>query len=315
LEVAQIARAIARSLGLDEDLAEALALAHDLGHPPFGHAGEEALALCLASAGGFDHNAQTVKIVTKLERRYAEYDGLNLTFETLEGLVKHNGPLTTPDGTAVLRYADGIPQPLAHCPAVMPIPLHGFASAEAQAAALADDIAYNAHDIDDGVRAGVLSLQQLQDVPLLRPLLREVDQRYPHLEDARRLAEVVRRLLTVSVEDVIFTSTQRLRQAHPASLEEVRAAEHPMVAFSNSMAQNVADLKMFLLENLYQHPRVMPIWTQAHTVVTALFEHFCAHPESLPEDWRNKATPRRIGDYIAGMTDTYALKRFEALKN
>ena len=228
IEVSQIARALARALGLDEDLAEALALSHDLGHTPFGHTGEDALDACMAAFGGFDHNAQALGLVTRLERRYAEFDGLNLTWETLEGLVKHNGPLVDRDGRPTTRYADqGVPLAILEYDARQPLGLSTFASAEAQGAALADDIAYNAHDIDDGLRAGLFPIEELRKVAFVADLLAEVDVRYPGLEPPRRIHEVVRRVITRFVEDVIGESERRLAALAPAEAEAIRARRRP----------------------------------------------------------------------------------------
>src|SRR3954451_6725882 len=225
IEVGQIARALARALGLDDDLAEALALAHDLGHPAFGHTGEDALAAAMAPYGGFDHNAQALRIVTSLERRYAAFDGLNLTWDTLEGLVKHNGPLRSDAGAV-------IPPPIAEFDAVWPLDLDKFSSAEAQAAALADDIAYNGHDLDDGLRAGLFSLRQAEAIPFLADLLADVRAAHPDLDENRVIHELVRRVITRFVEDAIAESSRRINQLGPASIDEVRGAEHLVIGFS-----------------------------------------------------------------------------------
>jgi dGTPase len=314
-EVQQIARSIARSLGLDEDLAEASALGHDIGHPPFGHAGERALDECLHAVGGFDHNAQTLRVVTALERRYAEFDGLNLTWETLEGLVKHNGPLTDRAGRPAGRYADiGVPKPIADYSAQHDLELWSFASAEAQAAAIADDIAYDAHDIDDGLRAGLFGLADLADVPLAGDILRGIAEQYPKLDSARMHHELVRRLITRMIEDVIAQSQARLRNAGARSADDVRLAGATMIAFSDWMAAAEKGIKGFLTPRMYRHERVMSVMRQAQDVVRDLYAHYLAHPEDLPQEWREETVSkddaqrmRRVGDFIAGMTDRYAL--------
>jgi dGTPase len=314
-EVQQIARSIARSLGLDEDLAEASALGHDIGHPPFGHAGERALDECLHAVGGFDHNAQTLRVVTALERRYAEFDGLNLTWETLEGLVKHNGPLTDRAGRPAGRYADtGVPKPIADYSARHDLELWSFASAEAQAAAIADDIAYDAHDIDDGLRAGLFGLADLADVPLAGDILRGIAEQYPKLDSARMHHELVRRLITRMIEDVIAESQARLRKAGARSADDVRLAAATMIAFSDWMAVAEKGIKGFLTPRMYRHERVMSVMRQAQDVVRDLYAHYLAHPADLPQEWREETVSkddaqrmRRVGDFIAGMTDRYAL--------
>ena len=314
-EVQQIARSLARALGLDEDLAEALSLAHDIGHPPFGHAGETALDECLRAVGGFDHNAQTLRVVTALERRYAEFDGLNLTWETLEGLVKHNGPLTDRAGRPVGRYAqEGVPRPIADYNARQDLQLWSFASAEAQVAAIADDIAYDAHDIDDGLRAGLFAAADLAAMPLTGDILRDIAAQYPDLESARVSHELVRRIITRMIEDVIAEASARLRRTGARSADDVRLAAAPAIGFSPYMAQAEAAIKGFLYPRMYRHERVMAVMRQAQDVVRDLFARYRAHPDCLPEEWREAALAvqgvareRRIGDFIAGMTDRYAL--------
>jgi dGTPase len=315
LEVVQIARSIARALGLDEDLAEGLALAHDLGHPPFGHAGERALDACLADCGGFDHNAQALKIVTALERRYPDFDGLNLTWETLEGLVKHNGPLTDRDGQPVGRYRQhGVPQPILDYLRIQDLELWSFASAEAQVAAISDDIAYNAHDIDDGLRAELFGLSDLATVPIIEAIIAGIDHDVPGLDDTRRAHEIVRRLITVGIEDVVAETRARAAVLAPRSAEDVRAASRPVVGFSAAMEQGDAAIKGFLYPRMYRHTRVMAIMRDAEAVVRDLFGHFSREPADLPPDWRDDldgkdpgTRARRIADYIAGMTDRFAL--------
>jgi dGTPase len=315
IEVSQIARALSRSLGLDEDLAEALALSHDLGHTPFGHTGEDALDDCLKEVGGFDHNAQALRIVTQLEHRYAAFDGLNLTWETLEGLVKHNGPLLEPDGTPRPRYkARGVPIAVLDYDALQPLELATHAGPEAQAAALADDIAYNAHDIDDGLRAGILAVEELRSVPFLDELLCEIDERYPNLDPSRRTHELTRRVITRLVEDTLVESERRLASAAPESVEAVRNLPTPVVAFSMVMAAADRALKAHLFPTLYHHPRLMAVRRDAEAIVRDLFARLTAEPSLLPEDWRidlngapEPKLAHRVGDYIAGMTDRYAI--------
>jgi dGTPase len=312
LEVSQIARALARSLGLDEDLAEALALSHDLGHTPFGHTGEDALNACMAPWGGFDHNAQALEVVTRLERRYAEFDGLNLTWETLEGLVKHNGPLLDPDGNAV-EHGAGVPAAILRYDAQHPLELATFSSAEAQAAAVADDIAYDAHDIDDGLRAELFSLADLGEVAFIAEILAEVDGRYPGLETARRIHEVVRRVITRLVEDVIAESSRRLAELAPTTAEAIRHAPGPVVSLSQKGAAADRGIKGFLFPHMYRHPRVVPVRMQADTIVRDLFGRFLRDPGAMPDEWRaglagadEARIAPRVADYIAGMTDGYA---------
>ncbi len=321
IEVSQIARALARSLGLDEDLAEALALSHDLGHTPFGHTGEDALDACLAPFGGFDHNAQTLRIVTRLERRYAAFDGLNLTWETLEGLVKHNGPLLQPGGLPTARYAArGVPLAILEYNNSFDLRLSSYASAEAQAAALADDIAYNAHDLDDGLRAGLFAIEDLREIELLAEQLDEVDALYPRLEPARRIHELTRRVITRFVEGAITESERRLAALAPQSVDDIRMADAPVVAFPDELTAADQAIKAFLFERMYRHPRVMAVRTQADRIVRDLFARFTAEPEAMPEEWRSGLQgaeegrlARRVADYIAGMTDRYALQEHRRL--
>src|ERR1043165_545526 len=264
LEVTQIARALARSLGLDEDLAEALALAHALGHPPFGNAGERALDACLADFGGFDHNAQTLRTVTTTERRYPEFDGLNLCWETLEGIVKHNGPLADAEGNPAGKYrASGVPQ----------------------VAAIADDIAYDAHDLDDGLRAELFGLSDLAGLPVIGGLLREVRDRYPGIEPPRLTHELVRRLIGKLIEDVVSESMRRLGAAAPTSSDEVRAAGAPMVGFSALMIGVDRAIKEFLWANMYRHQRVIGVMEEAEVVVRDLFARFFVAPQDMPAEW------------------------------
>ncbi len=315
LEVAQIARSLARALGLDEDLSEALALAHDLGHSPFGHAGERALDDRLADLGGFDHNAQALRIVTDLERRYAAFDGLNLSWETLEGLVKHNGPVIDREGIAVGRYArQGAPAPIIAYSTIQDLELWTYASAEAQVAALSDDIAYDAHDIDDGLRADLFGLDDIASVPLIGSILSAIDTQYPDIEPARRVHETVRALITRMIEDVISETGRRVAMLKPQSVADVRDAPRPVVGFSPAMEKADRDIKGFLYPRMYRHERVMHVMADAERVVHDLFQHYTTTPADLPAEWGEgldftdaPERTRRIGDYIAGMTDRYAL--------
>jgi dGTPase len=315
LEVAQIARTAARALALDEDLAEAVALAHDLGHSPFGHAGEEALDAALAPYGGFDHNAQTLRVITRLERRYAEFDGLNLTWETLEGVVKHNGPFAGPRGghapTYVAAYA-----------AEHDLELASHPSAEAQIAALADDIAYTSHDLDDGLRAGLFELQQLSPLPLVGPILNGVMTRYPGLESQRLIHETLRRLIDAMVTDLVEESTCRLEALRPAAVDGIRAADGPVVGFSPKVDTALQDLRRFLQAHMYSHYKVKRMGRKAHRVVRELFEGLHDQPECLPPEWQVRArvgddarAAEAIADYIAGMTDRFALDEHDRLFN
>lgn len=321
IEVGQIARALARALALDDDLAEALALAHDLGHTPFGHTGEDVLDARMAAYGGFDHNAQALRIVTRLERRYARYDGLNLCWETLEGLVKHNGPLA--GSHAIARYrARGVPLAITEFDAIFPLDLADHASAEAQAAALSDDIAYNAHDIDDGLRAGLFAVDDLRSVDFLREILAEIDRLHPGLERGRVIHEVGRRVITRFVEDAIAESRRRIAQAAPRSAGDVRRAGRSLVAFSPAMAAADGQIKDFLYPHMYRHPWVMKVRAEAAGVIERLFDRFVERPEELPAEWslrvRNAGGDdgrrmRVLADYIAGMTDRYALAEHRRL--
>jgi dGTPase len=314
LEVAQIARTISRALSLDEDLAETLALAHDLGHTPFGHAGEDALNAAMADFGGFSHNDHTLRILTRLERRYAKFDGLNLTWESLEGTVKHNGPLRAP----------GIDRPLpptiAEYDSRHPLALDQFPGAEAQVAALADDIAYNNHDIDDGLRAGLFSIADLANVPLVGPVFRGVAARYPGIEDSRLIHEAIRRLIDRMVRDLIVETQSCLAASKVKSADGVRALGTPVVAFSAEMRDNDRALKAFLYERMYRHCRVTQMSQKAHRVVHDLFALYLAEPQSLPSEWGRLAagpndpqTARVAADYLAGMTDRFALEEHRRL--
>ena len=321
LEVAQIARSIARPLGLDEDLCEAISLGHDLGHPPFGHAGERALDEALSLYGGFDHNAQSLRVVTMLERRYPLFDGLNLTWETLEGLVKHNGPLTDADGTPIGATAgQALPFAIHAYIEHHDLELHRSASVEAQVAAIADDIAYDTHDIDDGLRAGLLSIANLEDAPLSGPILADIVQDYPSLDQARLVHELVRRLITAMIEDVIVETRRRLGALPEPSPEAVKGQIRPVVAFSDKCAASEVALKRFLFENLYRSDAVMLPVKHAEGVISDLYGAFFSDPSRLPHEWQSQVNPdeppelaRHIADYIAGMTDRFALSEHRRL--
>jgi dGTPase len=315
LEVAQIARALARALGLDEDLAEALALAHDLGHPPFGHAGERALDDCLNAFGGFDHNAQTLRVVTALERRYPTFDGLNLTWETLEGLVKHNGPVTDRNGAPLGRYgAQGVPETIRDYVRQQDLQLWSFPSTEAQVAAFADDIAYDAHDIDDGLRAELFHLHDIAAVALPGEIIASIRAAFPDLDDARIVHEFIRRLIGLLIEDVTAETRRRLTVLAPRSADDVRGAPSAVVGFSPAVAEAERLIKSFLETRMYRHDRVRRVMNEAAGVVRELFVSYSANPNDLPAEWSaglagldEAARARRIADFIAGMTDRYAL--------
>ena len=309
LEVAQIARSISRALGLNEDLAEALALAHDLGHTPFGHAGEDALAAVMRQHGGFGHNDQTLRILTRLERRYAGFDGLNLTWETLEGTVKHNGPLRAPLPSTIAEYVTRHDLEVSTWP-----------GAEAQVAAMADDIAYNNHDIDDGLRAGLFGVKDLAEVPLVGPVLHEVATLHPGLEEPRLIHESIRRLIDLMASDLIAESRKRLAAARVDSPQAVRALGAPVAAFSEGFARQSLGLREFLFERMYRHYRVNRMASKARRIVQELFRLLLAEPECLPTEWRQAAagagtsvTARLVADYIAGMTDRFALDEHRRL--
>src|SRR4051812_15557244 len=323
LEVAQIARALARRLGLDEDLTEALALAHDLGHPPFGHAGERALDECLKAHGGFDHNAQALRVVTALEHRYPEFDGLNLTWETLEGIVKHNGPLVDKEGRPAGPHRDrGLPLAIAEYNRTHDLELWSFASLEAQVAAMSDDIAYDAHDIDDGLRAGLFTVDDLKLMPLTAGLIAGIARRYPDLDDVRAGAELVRDLISSLIDAVACETQRRLGAAKPNSADDIRSHGRALAGFAPEAAEAEAMIKIFLRERMYRHPRVMLVMAQAESVLFDLFARYHSCPQDLPAEWlgpRGKGAEsqsdrvRRIGNFIAGMTDRFALTEHQRL--
>jgi dGTPase len=308
IEVAQIARTITRSLHGNEDLAEAVALAHDLGHTPFGHAGEDALSAALLDAGGFDHNVQTLRILTRLEHRYAAFDGLNLTWETLEGVVKHNGPVVDP--------AD----PIRAYDAEHPLWLDSYAGLESQIASLADDIAYNTHDIDDGLRAGLFALEAVAELPLLGSILAQIDKDWPNLERQRRIYELVRELIGALVNELTAETSRRLEQLNPATADDIRRATMPVAAFSDEMATVLETLRGFLKTHMYRHTQVNRMTSKARRIVSDLFDLLVKEPQSLPAEWRALAEgmesariKRVVGDYIAGMTDRYAMLEHQRL--
>lgn len=318
VEVAQIARALARALKLDEDLAEGVALVHDFGHTPFGHTGEDALDAVLKPYGGFDHNAQSLRIVTKLERRYAEYDGINLTWETLEGLVKHNGPLTGENA----KHGDRpVALPILEYCQLQDLEIGTFASLEAQVAAIADDIAYNTHDIDDGLRAGYLTFEMLEEVPFLSALMAEVRAKYPKLDDDRFAHEIMRRQITRMVEDVIGVAQQNLGRLKPKSAADIRLADHTVATFSPEMAETDRQIKKLLFGHIYRHADIMRIRAGATQIVTDLFHRYMETPAEMQSHYWVDSIPgmsepakaRHVGDYLAGMTDSYALKAHQRL--
>lgn len=314
IEVAQIARSMARTLRLDEDLTEALALAHDFGHPPFGHAGEMALDEVMSPYGGFDHNEQTLRILVSLEQRYAAFDGLNLTWETLEGVVKHNGPLI-----AAEHRSGKIPQSILQYSARHDLELHTFAGPEAQVAAIADDIAYDNHDIDDGLRAGTFSIADFSDVPHVAETFEKVRHQFPEAEESRITFESVRGLIGDMVEDVLMEAENRLKSDRPNCVSDVRNLSRPLITFSETMSAKDRALKDFLFRHMYRHRNVMREVDKAKRVVQDLFEYFIETPSEMPEEWRRQAeqcdatsVARIVADYIAGMTDNYALKCHDA---
>lgn len=321
LEVSQMARSIARALHLDEDLAEAVALAHDLGHPPFGHAGERILNDKMGKWGGFDHNLQAMRVVMLLESRYAEHDGLNLTWETLEGILKHNGPLVDASGQPVGRYArEGLPAGLDEIAAVVDLRLDSHASLEAQTAAIADDIAYNAHDIDDALRAGLLQMGDLREVPMVGPIVGEVLDRWPDLAPNRQAHEVQRRMITRAVEDVIGESLRRIAQSKVTSVEDVRTAGRTLIGFSPSVAAAEQQLKAFLFTQVYRSEEVMRPVRASQQMVAALFDRYLsegAMPDRWALAWRAARSERAqaviVKDFIAGMTDPYAVEQYARL--
>ena len=313
IEVAQIARGLARALKLDDDLAEAVALGHDLGHTPFGHTGEEALDACMTEHGGFDHNSHALRIVTELERRYAAFDGLNLTQPTLAGLVKHNGPLLDASGAPAERYrARGVPASILRYDRLQPLDLSLHASLEAQAAAIADDIAYDAHDIDDGLRAGLFPLAAIRAaIPFVETLLGEIDDLHPRLEEPRVIHELTRRVITRFIEDAIAESRRRIAESKVDSPEAVASAGRSLVGHSAEIEAADRRVKAFLLAHMYRHPEVRRVRERADAILRRLFKAYLADPSAMPPDWAAKAQQseraRAVADYIAGMTDRFAI--------
>lgn len=315
LEVSQIARSIARVLGLDEDLAECLALAHDLGHPPFGHSGEDALHEGMEPYGGFDHNANTLRVVEHLESRYAEFDGLNLTWETLEGIAKHNGPLIKNESDKA-----ELPWALKDLQDWEGLELHTFAGPEAQVAAIADDIAYNNHDIDDGLRAGLFSVDDICQVPMVGEAFADVRRRYPDISEDRMIHEAVRDMIGYMVADVLAETRKRLAEAKPKSADDIRGLEQSICDFSEEFREKEAPLRKFLFDNMYRHYKVNRMMGQATRVVRELFDLFLEDPDILPTELRRRCdspktatTARIVCDHIAGMTDSYAISEHRKL--
>ena len=318
IEVAQIARSLARAFRVDEDLAEALALSHDFGHTPFGHTGEEALNEVMQDFGGFDHNAQSLRIVTDLERRYAAFDGLNLSWETLEGLVKHNGPII------VEAMLDEVPSSILNFNQKFDLWLESHSSIEAQCAAIADDIAYNAHDLDDGLRADLFNLEDIAELPLASDSLAQVKSLYPDLDASRITHEIVRRQITAMVEDVISETNRRLKALAPKSADDVRHAGQTIVAFSPTMAKAEKAIKAFLFENMYRAPSVMAVRKNAYQIVVDLFDCYFSGEAEMPKEWGmdwqqadamldEGKRARTVCDFIAGMTDRYAILEHQRL--
>lgn len=310
IEVAQVARTIAGALGLNAELTEAVALAHDLGHTPFGHTGEDALAALMAPYGGFDHNAQAIRIVTHLERHYAEFDGLNLTWETLEGIAKHNGPVT-----------EDIPWALAACQAQVDLELETYASAEAQVAAISDDVAYNHHDLHDGLRAELFSTDELAELPILDGCFATVDELYPGLNYYRRRHEALRRFFGVLVEDVIAVARQSLLEIGPKSADDIRRAGFQIIRFSPDVFAELKVIREFLFQRMYRAPAVVEMRAEVTKAVEELFPFYMSNPQELPKQWRKDveeaedetALARIVSDYIAGMTDRFALMSHKRL--
>ena len=318
IEVAQIARSIARAMQLNEELAEALALSHDFGHTAFGHSGEDALDEVMQPFGGFDHNAQSLRLVTKLERRYADFDGLNLTWDTLEGIAKHNGPLV--DGAIDPKNAPKhLPWALREFLAEYDLEIHTFASAEAQVAAVSDDIAYNNHDVEDGLRAGLFTLEELSShCPLVTSVLDEINQKHRNLDQQVLIHEMVRRLINRMVNDILISTSLKIQRLKPQSVNDVRLAGEALVTFSDDMMVDVKKMKDFLMSRMYKHHRIIRMMNKGKRVVKELFNLYIEEPRCLPKDWyestdgaHTKKTARTVADFIAGMTDRYALRQYK----
>jgi dGTPase len=310
LEVAQVARTISTALDLNYDLSETISLAHDLGHTPFGHTGEEALDELMVAYGGFDHNAQALRIVTKLEQHYADFDGLNLTWDTLEGIAKHNGPIQEPIPYALRQYN-----------AFQSLNLSSFASAEAQVAAISDDIAYNSHDLHDGLRAELFTDDDIKRLPLIEKCYGEVDKTYPNLDKYRRRHEALRRFFGILVEDVIFESKNIILELSPNSIEDIRNSSKPVIQFSNETFSALKEIKSFLFNNMYRAPKVIEMRKIVTIKLQNLFKKYIDNPDYLPSDWKQKSDlisnktdlARLVADYISGMTDRYALNQHNTL--
>lgn len=323
IEVAQVARTIAGALGLNVELAEAVALAHDLGHPPFGHTGEDALAELMAPYGGFDHNAQAIRIVTSLERHYAEFDGLNLTWEALEGIAKHNGPVFGPNahGSHAVQDPTQVPYALAEFNARYDLELTTHASAEAQVAAVADDVAYNHHDLHDGLRAGLFTEADLMELPVTGPAFAEVDRLYPGLAPSRRRHEALRRVFGVMVEDVIAVAQNRLQASQPKSPQDIRDMDGPIIRFSKPLFQNLKAIKGLLFTRMYRAPSVIVERKRVTAMIHELFPLFMGNPGLLPPEWSVDVAKARtetdlarvVLDYVAGMTDRFAIQEHARL--
>jgi dGTPase len=324
IEVAQVARTIAGVLGLNTDLAEAVALAHDLGHTPFGHTGEDAMERLMAPYGGFDHNAQALRIVTRLERHYADFDGLNLSWETLEGIAKHNGPVTGPNANAKHAHSEEggpLPYALAEVNAQWDLELHTHASAEAQVAAIADDVAYSHHDLHDGLRSGLFTEADLMDLPVTGPAFDEVDRTYPGLDRMRRRHEALRRVFGRMVEDVISVAQNRLTSAQPRSVDDIRHMGTTIIRFSKPLYQDLKAVRGFLFHRMYRAPSVMAVRAEVTRMVDDLFPLFLKEPTLLPAEWQadvqaardETRLARTVADYVAGMTDRFAIQEHQRL--
>ena len=309
IEVSQIARSLSRAIGLNEDLSEALALCHDFGHTPFGHAGEDALNLVMQPFGGFNHNDQTLRILTNLEHRYADFDGLNLTWETIEGIAKQNGPVFE-NYSLTLKQLD----------TALSLQLNLYGSLESQVAAIADDVAYNSHDVDDGLRAGIFTIQDLSEVSLIAPIVEMLLRQYNEISEGRLVNEITRRVVNTMVTDLLDETKRRLLQAKPLSSQDVRESGRELVGFSNELREQVDELKEFLFQRMYRHFKVNRMASKARRVITALFQLFLAEPNCLPSEWQQEdktinddIQARQIADYIAGLTDRYALLEYDRL--
>lgn len=303
LEVSQLSRSVARLLHLDDDLCEAIALAHDLGHTPFGHAGEDALEECMKNDEGFDHNAQTIRILTKLERNHAKFDGLNLTWECLEGLAKHNGPVKKP-ARALKEFN-----------AQFDLELNSFASLEAQVAAICDDVAYNAHDVEDGIKAGLFGLKQLYDLPIMGEILKNIEARYNNLEESRIIHENKSTLTKLMIADLLEQTNTNLIENNIKTIDDVRNAKQQIVAFSPKFNSELKHIRIFLRDNMYRHYKVSLMTSKAKRVVKDLFEYYMENPKSLPQYWQNigGSLAVNVADFIAGMTDRYAFEQYKKI--